>query len=63
MICQADINELWDLRDKSKALLVAKHDYQTKAHQKYLVIRMKTTQEKIGRVSFYGIVLILNIES
>ena len=36
MICQADIKELWDLRDESKALLVVKHDYQTKAHQKYL---------------------------
>jgi lipopolysaccharide biosynthesis glycosyltransferase len=36
MICQVDIKELWDLRDESKALLVVKHDYQTKAHQKYL---------------------------
>ena len=36
MICQADIKELWDLKDESKALLVVKHDYQTKAHQKYL---------------------------
>jgi len=36
MICQADIKELWDLRDESKALLVVKHEYQTKAHQKYL---------------------------
>jgi lipopolysaccharide biosynthesis glycosyltransferase len=36
MICQSDIKELWDLRDESKALLVVKHDYQTKARQKYL---------------------------
>ena len=36
MICQADIKELWDLRDESKALLVVKHNYQTKAHKKYL---------------------------
>jgi len=36
MICQADIKELWDLRDESKALLVVKHEYQTKAHRKYL---------------------------
>jgi len=36
MICQADIKDLWDLRDESKALLVVKHDYKTKAHQKYL---------------------------
>ena len=36
MICQADIKELWDLRDESKALLVVKHHYQTKVHHKYL---------------------------
>lgn len=36
MICQSDIKELWDLRDKSKALLVVKHDYVTKANRKYL---------------------------
>ena len=36
MICQADIKELWDLRDDSKALLVVKHNYKTKASQKYL---------------------------
>jgi lipopolysaccharide biosynthesis glycosyltransferase len=36
MICQADIKELWDLKDETKALLVVKHNYQTKAHHKYL---------------------------
>jgi len=36
MICQSDIKELWDLRDDSKALMVVKHDYQTKANIKYL---------------------------
>lgn len=36
MICQTDIKELWDLRDESKAVQVVQHDYQTKAHQKYL---------------------------
>jgi lipopolysaccharide biosynthesis glycosyltransferase len=36
MICHADIKELWDLRDESKAVLVVKHDYKTKAHTKYL---------------------------
>ncbi len=36
MICQTDIKELWDLRDESKALLVVKHNYQTKTHHKYL---------------------------
>jgi hypothetical protein len=36
MICRADIRQLWDLRDDSKAVMVVKHDYQTKASQKYL---------------------------
>ena len=36
MICQADIKELWDLRDKRKAVQVVKHDYKTKATKKYL---------------------------
>jgi lipopolysaccharide biosynthesis glycosyltransferase len=36
MVCQADISELWCLRDESKAVQVVKHDYQTKASKKYL---------------------------
>ena len=36
MVCQSDIKELWDLRDESKALLVVKHNYQTKKSIKYL---------------------------
>jgi lipopolysaccharide biosynthesis glycosyltransferase len=36
MICQADLKELWGLRDESKALQVVKHDYKTKAQKKYL---------------------------
>jgi len=36
MICQVDIKELWNLRDESKALLVVKHNYETKVSKKYL---------------------------
>lgn len=36
MICQEDIAQLWALRDDSKAVMVVKHDYQTKASVKYL---------------------------
>ena len=36
MVCQADISELWSLRDQSKAVQVVKHDYKTKAAKKYL---------------------------
>ena len=53
MICQADIKELWDLRDESKALLVVKHDYQTKAHQKYL----GNTNENYPRKNWSSVIL------
>jgi lipopolysaccharide biosynthesis glycosyltransferase len=36
MVCQADIFELWSLRDKSKAVQVVQHKYQTKVEKKYL---------------------------
>ena len=36
MICLDDIAKLWALRDESKAVMVVKHDYKTKAHEKYL---------------------------
>lgn len=36
MVCQADIAELWSLRDETKAVQVVKHDYKTKAVKKYL---------------------------
>ena len=36
MICQGDLKELIDMADSSKAVMVVKHDYQTKATQKYL---------------------------
>ena len=36
MVCQSDIKELWDLRDEKMAIMVAKHNYQTKASKKYL---------------------------
>ena len=36
MICKADITELWALRDNSKAVIVAQHNYKTKFNTKYL---------------------------
>jgi lipopolysaccharide biosynthesis glycosyltransferase len=36
MLLRWDINELWELRDESKAVMVVKHDYQTKMSEKYL---------------------------
>ena len=36
MVCQADISELWAMRDESKAVQVVRHEYKTKAIKKYL---------------------------
>jgi lipopolysaccharide biosynthesis glycosyltransferase len=36
MICQGDLKELIELADPSKALMVVKHNYETKASRKYL---------------------------
>lgn len=36
MVCNADISELWRLRDETKAVQVVKHDYKTKQKVKYL---------------------------
>ncbi|NDC39903.1 MAG: glycosyltransferase, partial [Proteobacteria bacterium] len=36
MVCRADLKELWDSRDERFAVMVVKHDYQTKAEKKYL---------------------------
>ena len=36
MILQDDIYKLWQLRDNSKAVMVVKHDYETKHTHKYL---------------------------
>jgi hypothetical protein len=36
MHVDADIYELWELRDKTKAVQVVKHNYDTKNHRKYI---------------------------
>ena len=36
MICQADLKELIEMADPNKAVMVVKHDYQTKTSIKYL---------------------------
>ncbi len=36
MLLRDDITKLWNLRDESKAVMVVKHDYQTKLTTKYL---------------------------
>ena len=53
MICQADIKELWALKDSSKALMVVKHNYETKANKKYL----GNTNEDYPRKNWSSLIL------
>ena len=46
MICQRDIAELWAMRDERFAVMVAKHDYQTKYAKKYLGNRNESYPRK-----------------
>lgn len=39
MLLREDINKLWELRDESKAVMVVKHDYETRTNSKYLKAR------------------------
>ncbi len=59
MVCNADIHELWNLRDQSRAVQVVKHDYKTKKNIKYLGNKNEDYPRKIGQALFYGIVVIL----
>ena len=36
MLLRSDLNDLWELRDETKAVLVVKHDYKTRRSVKYL---------------------------
>lgn len=42
MLCQADIAELWNMRDDRYAVMVVKHDYKTKARTKYIGTNMES---------------------
>lgn len=42
MLLRDDLVKLWDLRDESKALMVVKHDYQTKHRRKLIGTPMET---------------------
>jgi len=36
MLLRGDLTELWEMRDSTKAVMVVKHDYKTRAQTKYL---------------------------
>ena len=59
MLCQADIAELWDLRDPwGKAVQVVKHDYTTKSERKYIGTDMESKNEDYPRKNWSSVMLI-----
>lgn len=46
MLMRDDITKLWNLRDDSKAVMVVKHDYQTRMTEKYLGARNENYPRK-----------------
>lgn len=59
MLCQADIAELWSLRDPfDKAVQVVKHNYATKQNRKYVGTDMEADNEDYPRKNWSSVMLI-----
>jgi len=55
MLLRDDIAKLWALRDESKAVVVVKHDYQTRMNEKYLGARNESYPRKnLSSVVFWN---------
>jgi hypothetical protein len=58
MICQADISELYALRDHYKAVQVVKHDYKTKHPRKYVGTGMEARNDDYPCKNWSSLMLI-----
>jgi lipopolysaccharide biosynthesis glycosyltransferase len=58
MICNADIAELWAMRDPFKAVQVVKHDYKTKHPRKYVGTAMESGNADYPRKQWSSVMLI-----
>lgn len=57
MVCDADIYELYDLRDATKAVQVVKHNYETCSDRKYIGTPMESDNEDYPRKNWSSVVL------
>jgi lipopolysaccharide biosynthesis glycosyltransferase len=57
MVCLGDIASLWSLRDESKAVMVVKHNYQTKHPKKYIGTSMETINSSYPRKNWSSMML------
>lgn len=58
MLCRADIAELWDMRDTSKAVQVVKHDYRSQYTRKYVGTSMEAANADYPRKNWSSLMLI-----
>ena len=57
MVCNADIYELWALRDPEYAVQVVKHDYETSSHRKYIGTPMESDNEDYPKKNWSSLIL------
>jgi len=57
MLLRSDVSELGDLFDKSKAVQVVKHDYQTKHPRKYVGTSMEADNRDYQRKNWSSVIL------
>jgi hypothetical protein len=58
MICRGDIADLWAMRDNTKAVMVACHDYKTQHPMKYVGTQMQSKNEDYERKNWASLMLI-----
>ena len=58
MVVTEDIYDLWDLRDETKAVQVAKHDYKTTNHRKYIGTPIENDNVDYPRKNWSSVMLI-----
>jgi len=57
MVCTEDIARLWEQRDLTKAVMVVKHDYQTKNPRKYIGTGLEADNASYPRKNWSSVVL------
>jgi lipopolysaccharide biosynthesis glycosyltransferase len=57
MVCNADVAELWDMRDDAHAVHVVQHDYQTKNPRKYIGTKLESANVDYPRKNWSSVIL------
>ncbi len=57
MMVRSDLNELWEMRDYSKAVQVVQHDYEPKHRRKYIGTEMESDNKPYPRKNWSSLTL------